>query len=335
MPFQTAQLLLCDDQHVAQGSKQCRHMAYFRVCWNVEQTFYQFFTLMSSSSDIKPFRMVAEARGGTFTFRKPASSTPNEIDENNHTHVDLIGTYHCNTCVAIYFPIDQRRCFMMHCNAWTRYSEPTNYAEPEAGEELKREIMKKLQQEAKENDWDPTLEGFAEVVYAACPKYKVDYEGDMVKTGGYYAVEAVREFLKNQADAVDRNASQFTALVEKANTIRHQANGFMVHTDLQGFVVHHASRKMVATFKANQEGLYHRRSPADLGLYRPVTVLGLEICKWSICVDDQEAIVLEQMFRAKQKGVKLTEEDMEELEINRLRAGPERSSPGPEELSSR
>jgi hypothetical protein len=60
----------------------------------------------------KGFRMVPEAQGGTFTFRTDDSIPANFQDNADHTEMDYIGTYWCNTCVAVYFPIDKQRCFV-------------------------------------------------------------------------------------------------------------------------------------------------------------------------------------------------------------------------------
>ncbi len=169
-----------------------------------------------------------------------------------------------------------------HINAWTRYDEPLNCADPDAGEYIKKQTTEKLQREAKENNWDPLSEGFGKVVYAVCRVFEVDFDGVMVETGGWYAAEAVREFLKTQADVVARNASWSHALRAHAAAIRKQAEEFVVMTDYQGFVVHNNSRKLVATFRANHNDVFYRRSPLDLGRYRPVTILSLDICKWSI-----------------------------------------------------
>jgi hypothetical protein len=251
-----------------------------------------------------------------------------------------------------------------HINAWTRYDEPINYAEPVVGDRMRELVFQKLQDEAQKMNWDPSIDGFADVVYAVCPLYEVEFEGELEKTAAWYAIEGIRDFLFSQAQSLfsSKNAKFIIAdirgssaaaraaesasesqwmtsqteerlkdqwissgvkkassaasraldLQRLANKIADTAERFVVRTDLQGFIVHHNNRQMVAEFAACPDDLFYRRNPQDLGEWKYGTVLSLEICKWSICSDEGAALLQQQGLIAKQRsgdsGVSLSQE---------------------------
>jgi hypothetical protein len=200
------------------------------------------------------------------------------------------------------------------------YPNPLNYVEEETGEKLRRQVLQMLQQEAEENKWDPLGDVFGDVVYACSPILTSRFideatgkpEGAPNLTAAFYAVEAVRDFLISQADSIaTRSAS-------RAKAIRNQAGDFTVREDLQGFIVHHPTREMVAVFKANCDDLYNKQMPTEIGNFQSATVTRLEICKWSVAADDLYAVAEEQSYHNTYvNNARTEEEEKAAAEMNR------------------
>jgi hypothetical protein len=236
-------------------------------------------------------------------------------------------------------------------------------------------VFQKLEEEAQSMNWDPSSDSFAEVVYAACPLYEAEFEGELEKTAAWYAIVGVREFLFSQAQSLlssktakslnanmrSSNAAARTAesaserhwmasrtedqlqdqwifsgvdkasaaaskaldLQIRANKIADKAENFVVRTDLQGFIVHHNSHQMVAEFAACPDDLFYRRYPQDISEWQYGTVLSLEICKWSICSDEEAALLQQQGEIAKQKlvgpGMPLSQETRQAADEESMR----------------
>jgi len=153
-----------------------------------------------------PFRMIKEGRGNTFSFRAPVLQdrpSPDEYEEDTTVNspdraaVRRIGTYACRTCVAFYYRIDDKRCFMAHIDAVVK--EPGSTAIPPddrvvtdaEGRELQARVLDVFRTEAQRSGWTPQAGPKA---VACCPQLELNNGRTLV---GKYVLAAIREFLGN------------------------------------------------------------------------------------------------------------------------------------------
>lgn len=132
---------------------------------------------------LTPYRWVAEGTGGIYSFPQ---------DRPSH-----IGTFDCQTCVGVYFPLSDDTCFCAHINAcidllpWGLEYTPT----PVQGKGLQNLIVKMLKGTCGSAG---NLKQGREVV-VVCPKlFRDKWASDSskwVKQVGWYVVEGIREWL--------------------------------------------------------------------------------------------------------------------------------------------
>lgn len=173
-----------------------------------------------------PFRMVKEGRGGTFTFRDPAvqdkvSNYDDEVDPDrdyqDRSSIRRIGTYACRTCVALYYQIDDKRCFMAHIDGVLKESGSTaitpddRVVTDDEGKELQSRVLDALKQQVERSGWAPEA---GHKAVACCPQLELSNGRTLV---GKYVLAAIRDF---RGDDV-----KLEMLEEKDGFIVHQAKG--------------------------------------------------------------------------------------------------------------
>jgi hypothetical protein len=107
-------------------------------------------------------------------------------------------------CTAIYFPIDERRCFLAHVVSLhlSHYDVQVRgdlaACTAEEGERVKQEVLRRLRQEATKANWQLDFHHARERVFVACPCPDSMFgAGSHLKyRSGYYTIEAVKEFLQ-------------------------------------------------------------------------------------------------------------------------------------------
>ncbi|CAK3955631.1 Hypothetical predicted protein [Lecanosticta acicola] len=159
-------------------------------------------------SGTTPYRHVKENQGGTLEFNEA---------------LPHIGTDGCVTCVGVYFPIDAKRCFCAHINAYVSVNDgrSTEYdiLTTREGEEVKNSVLARLQKEASRSGWkaQDVVAQHPERVILVCPDLN---RGERSESRvGHWVVEAFREFLGHMEGLLE------------------------VDSDSQGFVVNHETRE--------------------------------------------------------------------------------------------
>lgn len=136
---------------------------------------------------MKSFRFVPEGRGGTFTWN-PASDKPNEQTE-------YIGTDGTETCVSVYFPVDEDRCFFAHIFVVLRSieGEASFATAPAKGFEIEQSTKTALVSESVDQSWKYSKGQMRKRLIMVCP-HEYDVSGENKQTG-YYVVKALHDFL--------------------------------------------------------------------------------------------------------------------------------------------
>lgn len=65
----------------------------------------------------REFLHIKQGRGVTIAFTDEAEDIPASVYLGNGP--GTVGTLWCSTCIAVYFPLDRKRCFFGHFNAYT------------------------------------------------------------------------------------------------------------------------------------------------------------------------------------------------------------------------
>ncbi|KAK4506326.1 hypothetical protein PRZ48_000056 [Zasmidium cellare] len=137
-----------------------------------------------------PYLYVDEGRGKTYTF---AADSPS-----------YIGTNKLITCVGVYLPISDSRCFFAHINASARKLQTDVYyrhVTEQEGQKVRQETPEKLSKHAAENGWSPkdvgkcVADGGGRKVVLMCPCYD-DVEDGNKTLVGKYVDEGIRDFLR-------------------------------------------------------------------------------------------------------------------------------------------
>ncbi|KAK5126486.1 hypothetical protein LTR85_010722 [Meristemomyces frigidus] len=119
--------------------------------------------------DVDPiaYRYIPEGSGGTYTFTQ--ETTP------------YIGTSKCQTCVGVYFAIDDKICFAAHINVDTtgRDGHTQYIVNNKTAAKIKNEIVSRLKQEQQTSQWGPVSDKMRTSLIMVCPKLEMGFS-DMV-----------------------------------------------------------------------------------------------------------------------------------------------------------
>ncbi|KAK4901559.1 hypothetical protein LTR27_001331 [Elasticomyces elasticus] len=149
-----------------------------------------------SKAQNKPqeFRLIPQGKGGTFII----DPTSRSIER-----IDLFGTWECNTCVGVSWPIDDKRCFLAHINCVFVDTERKACVvhNDTDGEEVKRMVKRELTAESNRAKWGPVTEVMKARVIMVCPKQtavlfdEATQKNIVQKYTGAYVVEGIKEWL--------------------------------------------------------------------------------------------------------------------------------------------
>ncbi|KAK5679846.1 hypothetical protein LTS10_007794 [Elasticomyces elasticus] len=150
-----------------------------------------------SKPQVKPqeFRLIPQGKGGTFII----DPTSRSIER-----IDLFGTWECNTCVGVSWPINDKRCFLAHINcifADTTERKRCVVHDDAEGEEVKRMVKRELTAESNRAKWGPVTEVMKAGVVMVCPKQTEEvFDATTRQTitrmlTGHYVAEAIKEWL--------------------------------------------------------------------------------------------------------------------------------------------
>ncbi|KAK5714735.1 hypothetical protein LTR17_017053 [Elasticomyces elasticus] len=150
-----------------------------------------------SKAQKKPqeFRLIPHGKGGTFII----DPTSRSIEQ-----IDLFGTWECNTCVGVSWPINDKRCFLAHINCVfvdTTERKACVVHNDADGEEVKRMVKRELTAESNRAKWGPVTEVMKAGVVMVCPKqteevFDATTRQTITRTlTGHYVVEAIKEWL--------------------------------------------------------------------------------------------------------------------------------------------
>lgn len=129
-------------------------------------------------NDATVYRYINSGSGGTYTF---SQDTPQHI-----------GTSKCDTCVGVYFAIDDYRCFAAHINAdtFTRDRELSRQTNGSTSTKIRDEVTCRLDEEQQESQWGPVSDRMRTTLVMVCPRmaWTIPMVGDAVS-------EAVQHWL--------------------------------------------------------------------------------------------------------------------------------------------
>lgn len=164
-----------------------------------------------------PYLHLAQGQGGLFEL--PFSDVKQKTTR--------IGTHSCVTCVCVYIPISNTKCFAAHIDSHVfRVDDLTDRASFDAkwiptnaqGEALTAFVAKTL------HDRVPDLANASRASRESiviCPCRTMDYNGLTRRTTGSYIVEAVNEYFHlhdQRTDAVSRTAHGFVVDIASGKT---------------------------------------------------------------------------------------------------------------------
>lgn len=140
-----------------------------------------------------PYYYVSQGCGGMFSF----STGSNSAADKDAPVRPLIGTRGCNSCVGVYFVVDDQRCFCAHIHAFFRSEKwPSISVRPEKHDHFVRRIKDVLTQESMDQNWPHDRERMRETLVMVCehPGSKFDLEGELPRTGAVI-MGAIAEWL--------------------------------------------------------------------------------------------------------------------------------------------
>jgi hypothetical protein len=121
--------------------------------------------------------------------------------------IPFIGTYRCTTCVALYFKLDNSRCFFGHMCALSAITGRKNNAvTPAAGEQIRGQVFRRLCDLAEWEEWDIKHNNFGTYPYLLCPRLG-DRSGQYIFAGAY-VVQAIRDFFEHCARVIEDELRQ-------------------------------------------------------------------------------------------------------------------------------
>ncbi|KAK4976880.1 hypothetical protein LTR42_002925 [Elasticomyces elasticus] len=141
------------------------------------------------------FRGILEGLGGTFVI-DPSSRSIERIDH--------FGTWDCNHCVGVYWPIDEKRCFLAHISCVCQDTTGGRFwvvRDDEEGQKIKVAVKERLTAEKNRVSWGPVTEEMKAHLLMVCPEQtansfdKAIRQNVVQKCTGAYVIEAIREWL--------------------------------------------------------------------------------------------------------------------------------------------
>ena len=155
---------------------------------------------MSANSVKGKLRIVAEDTGGTFTFD---ANSENEVEQVQH-----IGIEGLISCIGVYWPVDERRCFCTHLNV--QFESDTNdyhlfydVQQQSEVEQIKDRIKSLLDEESIRSEWGNIPETYRKQAVLVCPDLGRSRKVKGIMRVGLCAVEACKEWLGVSDLAVD------------------------------------------------------------------------------------------------------------------------------------
>ena len=126
-----------------------------------------------------------------------------------------IGTHSVKAGVAVYFQIDQKRCFFAYMDAKSPETWPGDLVTEEAGEEIVRQVKSRLRGFLQVYRWEIRGKEFGKnlILQHPCLNDREEYNGRMFQRAGSYVVRAIQEFF----------AARSQALADEANRRREEA----------------------------------------------------------------------------------------------------------------
>ncbi|KAK5173315.1 uncharacterized protein LTR77_001996 [Saxophila tyrrhenica] len=163
------------------------------------------------------FLYVKVSSGATIAFDVEPEETPARVHVKGGPGV--LGTLWCNSCVGVYFPLDDKRCFLAHINALSASRQPRNTVDEAEGKEIQDLVFQQLVREMKSMQWDTRDKYYASIVVVCAPNLERKW-GEMRKTMvGTYVVEAIREFFLWNSDCLLEDAENAFDKAKKAAVV--------------------------------------------------------------------------------------------------------------------
>ncbi|EME50299.1 hypothetical protein DOTSEDRAFT_31378 [Dothistroma septosporum NZE10] len=207
------------------------------------------------------YRHVREGHGGTLSV---------------HALTPAIGTRKCLSCVGVYFPVSDQKCFVAHINSCLMPSDYLEHAdtyllprvcENVEGERIQNIVDDKLKQAARDGGWTEASVDRSKVI-VVCSKY------DSQPTVSKFVVEAIRSFLKMGNDlVVHAECHGFVADPTAAEALLLPEESFLGGLDMDGEAKN-------GIWEQNVRGVILRFEAGDI----PETTSGLQ--RWSIILRD-------------------------------------------------
>jgi hypothetical protein len=82
-----------------------------------------------------------------------------------------IGTHFLNTCVGVYFQVDQNRCFCAHMDARTSELWPFMIISDEGGKDIAHQVKRRLQDFGEKDEWNPEDANFGMHLHLQSPVF--------------------------------------------------------------------------------------------------------------------------------------------------------------------
>ena len=163
------------------------------VCWKLSlENHHISRSIMSVNSAKGELRIVGEGRGGTFTF-----DANSEYEIERVQHIGVEGLY---TCIGVYWPVDDRRCFCAHVNIQFIYDGADYKLHPNVQLEsevawIKDQVKSLLEEERVRSGWGDIPEAYRKQAILMCPDLGSNREVKGIKSVGLCVVEALKEWL--------------------------------------------------------------------------------------------------------------------------------------------
>ncbi|KAK4542356.1 hypothetical protein LTR36_006812 [Oleoguttula mirabilis] len=166
-------------EHRSELSKMCEE-GFLRKILGMEVKNEDTTTRLAGSGGPLIYRYIPEGSGGTYTFTKDSAF--------------YIGTSKCETCVGVYFAIDDKRCFTAHINVDTTTKAGHSFRDinNSTATAIRNEVVRRLNAEQTSSQWGSVSDRMRNSLVMVCRILSSGWH-DMV---GKAVSDAVQQWLQ-------------------------------------------------------------------------------------------------------------------------------------------